>query len=165
MRHFCAPLLQELSWRIDAILTIEFDYVLTDNASLNQTWSEFETPVISHGKIDSDGYGACRRSCFLLRPCFAQNGQTCAELNVKEIRPPRMDDSGRTKYPVLFRVYVHNASRANYIFQHLLTSMLQVWRTCQSNGRPEIRLGLVAPLSCMRAAVYCCHCGRKGNGI
>ncbi len=29
-----------------------------------------------------------------------------AEFNVKEIRPPRMDDSGRTKYPVLFRVYV-----------------------------------------------------------
>jgi dipeptidyl aminopeptidase B len=28
-----------------------------------------------------------------------------AELNVKEIRPPRMDTSGRTKYPVLFRVY------------------------------------------------------------
>ena len=26
------------------------------------------------------------------------------ELNFKEIRPPRMDDSGRTKYPVLFRV-------------------------------------------------------------
>lgn len=23
-----------------------------------------------------------------------------------EMRPPRMDDSGRTKYPVLFRVYV-----------------------------------------------------------
>ncbi len=29
----------------------------------------------------------------------------CVELNVKEMRPPRMDDSGRTKYPVLFRVY------------------------------------------------------------
>ncbi|KAG6865647.1 hypothetical protein C0991_000566 [Blastosporella zonata] len=27
------------------------------------------------------------------------------ELNVQEIRPPRMDDSGRVKYPVLFRVY------------------------------------------------------------
>lgn len=27
------------------------------------------------------------------------------ELNVLEMRPPRMDDSGRTKYPVLFRVY------------------------------------------------------------
>ena len=28
------------------------------------------------------------------------------ELNVKEMLPPRMDDSGRTKYPVLFRVCV-----------------------------------------------------------
>ena len=27
------------------------------------------------------------------------------ELNVKEIRPPRMDTSGKTKYPVLFQVY------------------------------------------------------------
>ena len=26
------------------------------------------------------------------------------ELNVMELRPPSMDDSGRTKYPVLFRV-------------------------------------------------------------
>lgn len=26
-------------------------------------------------------------------------------MNALEIRPPRMDDSGRTKYPVLFRVY------------------------------------------------------------
>jgi hypothetical protein len=28
-----------------------------------------------------------------------------AELNTIELRPPHMDDSGRTKYPVLFRVY------------------------------------------------------------
>ena len=28
-----------------------------------------------------------------------------AELNAIELRPPHMDDSGRTKYPVLFRVY------------------------------------------------------------
>jgi hypothetical protein len=28
-----------------------------------------------------------------------------AELNTVELRPPRMDDSGCTKYPVLFRVY------------------------------------------------------------
>ena len=34
-----------------------------------------------------------------LTPCLF------AELNVLEMRPPRMDDSGRTKYPVLFRVY------------------------------------------------------------
>jgi hypothetical protein len=34
---------------------------------------------------------------------FSLDG-TCAELNVMEMRPPRMDDSGRSKYPVLFRV-------------------------------------------------------------
>ena len=28
-----------------------------------------------------------------------------AELNAVELRPPNMDDSGRMKYPVLFRVY------------------------------------------------------------
>ncbi|KZP28645.1 hypothetical protein FIBSPDRAFT_728579 [Athelia psychrophila] len=60
-----------------------FDYVLTDNAHLNATWERFEAPVISWKTIESDGY----------------------ELSVKEIRPPRMDVSGRTKYPVLFRVY------------------------------------------------------------
>jgi hypothetical protein len=30
--------------------------------------------------------------------------RNCVELNVMEIRPPRMDDSGRSKYPVLFYV-------------------------------------------------------------
>jgi dipeptidyl aminopeptidase len=30
-----------------------------------------------------------------------------AELNAVELRPPHMDDSGRTKYPVLFRVYAN----------------------------------------------------------
>lgn len=29
---------------------------------------------------------------------------THVELNVREIRPPRMDDSGKTKYAVLFQV-------------------------------------------------------------
>ncbi|KAI0258657.1 dipeptidyl aminopeptidase [Gloeopeniophorella convolvens] len=60
-----------------------FDYVLTENARLNATWSQFETPIVQHSTIESDGY----------------------ELNAVELRPPRMDDSGRTKYPVLFRVY------------------------------------------------------------
>lgn len=36
-------------------------------------------------------------------PCLHMN---VLELNVKELRPPHMDDSGRTKYPVLFRVWV-----------------------------------------------------------
>ncbi|EPQ56197.1 hypothetical protein GLOTRDRAFT_59312 [Gloeophyllum trabeum ATCC 11539] len=60
-----------------------FNYVLTDNAQLNRTYEQYESPIISHSTIDSDGY----------------------ELNVLEMRPPKMDDSGRTKYPVLFRVY------------------------------------------------------------
>lgn len=61
----------------------DFNYVVNDNARLNETWSRFETPIVQHTTIDSDGY----------------------ELNAVELRPPHMDDSGRTKYPVLFRVY------------------------------------------------------------
>ncbi|KIJ65436.1 hypothetical protein HYDPIDRAFT_88548 [Hydnomerulius pinastri MD-312] len=61
----------------------EFDYVLSDNAVLNTTLAEFEAAIVTYSTIDSDGY----------------------DLNVKEMRPPRMDDSGRTKYPVLFFVY------------------------------------------------------------
>ena len=47
------------------------------------TNDEFPSPVVIHSTIKVDDY----------------------ELNVKELRPPRMDDSGRVKYPVLFRVY------------------------------------------------------------
>ncbi|KAI6006661.1 dipeptidyl aminopeptidase [Pisolithus orientalis] len=61
----------------------DFDYVLTDNAALNSTLTVFETATVTYTTIISDGY----------------------ELNVKEMRPPRMDDSGRTKYSVLFHVY------------------------------------------------------------
>ncbi|KAF9814328.1 hypothetical protein IEO21_05171 [Rhodonia placenta] len=59
------------------------EFVLTENPQLNDTLAQFEMPVVSYSTIESDGY----------------------ELNVMEMRPPRMDDSGRTKYPVLFRVY------------------------------------------------------------
>ncbi|KZT20995.1 hypothetical protein NEOLEDRAFT_1074339 [Neolentinus lepideus HHB14362 ss-1] len=69
--------------RIVQVNNDSFDYVLTDNAHLNYTYEQYESPIISHLTIDSDGY----------------------ELNVLEMRPPKMDDSGRTKYPVLFRVY------------------------------------------------------------
>ncbi|KAJ3001489.1 hypothetical protein NUW54_g6389 [Trametes sanguinea] len=61
----------------------KFDYVLTENPQLNDTLAQYELPIVTHSTIESDGY----------------------ELNVLEMRPPRMDDSGRTKYPVLFRVY------------------------------------------------------------
>ncbi|KAG8722707.1 hypothetical protein FRC08_012586 [Ceratobasidium sp. 394] len=59
------------------------NYVLTDNKELNETSALFQMPVITRSTIESDGY----------------------ELNVMEIRPPKMDETGRKKYPVLFRVY------------------------------------------------------------
>ncbi|KAJ6485813.1 dipeptidyl aminopeptidase [Mycena sanguinolenta] len=60
-----------------------FEYVLTTNEHLLNVTEVYEAPTVLYSTIEIDGY----------------------ELNVKEIRPPRMDDSGRTKYPVLFRVY------------------------------------------------------------
>ncbi|KAF5341108.1 hypothetical protein D9611_005871 [Ephemerocybe angulata] len=60
-----------------------FSYVLVTNDKLKNITEQYETPTIVHTTFNSHGY----------------------ELNVKEIRPPRMDDSGRMKYPVLFKVY------------------------------------------------------------
>ncbi|EMD39367.1 hypothetical protein CERSUDRAFT_113004 [Gelatoporia subvermispora B] len=86
----------------------DFDYVLTENPRLNDTLSQYEMPIVAHSTIDSDGY----------------------ELNVVEIRPPRMDDSGRTKYPVLFRVYGGPGSQMvnvkyGHDWQDFLASSLQ----------------------------------------
>ncbi|EJD48202.1 hypothetical protein AURDEDRAFT_113055 [Auricularia subglabra TFB-10046 SS5] len=60
-----------------------FVHPLTDNKRLNETLSTFNLPTINYMTIESDGY----------------------ELSALEIRPPGMDDTGHTKYPVLFRVY------------------------------------------------------------
>ncbi|KAG6828503.1 hypothetical protein H0H92_007779 [Tricholoma furcatifolium] len=60
-----------------------FEHLLTNNDLLANRTMEYEAPTVVHSTIISDGY----------------------ELNVREIRPPRMDDSGRVKYPVLFQVY------------------------------------------------------------
>lgn len=60
-----------------------FDHVLTMNERLLNHTLEYEAATVTHSTFLSDGF----------------------ELNVKEIRPPKMDDSGRVKYPVLFRVY------------------------------------------------------------
>ena len=67
---------------------------------LNETWRQYETPVIKYSTIESEGYGAY--GLWLIGHILILF--VCAELSVKEIRPPRMDDSGRVKYPVLFRV-------------------------------------------------------------
>ncbi|KAG5652732.1 hypothetical protein H0H81_003931 [Sphagnurus paluster] len=60
-----------------------FEHFLTKNERLANITMEYEAPTVVHSTIVSDGY----------------------ELNVQELRPPRMDDTGRVKYPVLFRVY------------------------------------------------------------
>ncbi|KAJ7230529.1 dipeptidyl aminopeptidase [Mycena pura] len=61
----------------------EFEYVLTTNERLANVTEEYEKATVLYSTIEVDGY----------------------DLNYKEVRPPRMDDSGRTKYPVMFRVY------------------------------------------------------------
>jgi hypothetical protein len=60
-----------------------FTYFLTDNRKLNETNADFQAPLVTFSTITSDGY----------------------ELNVKEMRPPGLDESGRVRYPVLFKVY------------------------------------------------------------
>ena len=77
-------------------------YVFTDNLRLNQTVSQYQTPSLVYSTIDSDGYGGSSQlnsSFFIDVVLFL-----FIELNALEIRPPNMDISGRTKYPVLFRV-------------------------------------------------------------
>ncbi|KAJ7158261.1 dipeptidyl aminopeptidase [Mycena crocata] len=59
------------------------EYVLTTNELLFDVTQEYEAAIVVYSTIEVDGY----------------------ELNVKEIRPPHMDYSGRTEYPVLFHVY------------------------------------------------------------
>lgn len=60
----------------------DFDYLLEDNHALNQTLTQFLLPNVNYATVTVDGY----------------------ELNVKEIRPVGMDESGKTKYPVLLAV-------------------------------------------------------------
>lgn len=76
--------------------------MLHDNAALNETWNRFEAPIIQWSTIESNGYGEYATN---LPRDFTETHPSCTELNAMEMRPPRMDDSGRTKYPVLFRVY------------------------------------------------------------
>ena len=63
---------------------------------------------------------------------------------MKEIRPPKMDDSGRTKYPVLFRVYVPSPfpSSSSSFSDHMNLSDTQVRRAPLPNGRPPLQPGL-----------------------
>ncbi|KAG2012084.1 dipeptidyl-peptidase and tripeptidyl-peptidase, variant 5 [Coprinopsis cinerea AmutBmut pab1-1] len=69
--------------RVIQVDNSSFEYVLNTNDRLKAVDAEYESPIVTYSTLMSDGY----------------------ELNVKETRPPKFDDSGRTKYPVLFYVY------------------------------------------------------------
>ncbi|KAK0457452.1 dipeptidyl peptidase IV N-terminal region-domain-containing protein, partial [Desarmillaria tabescens] len=60
-----------------------FGFVTEQNDDLKNVIRLYEAPTVLHSKIEVDGY----------------------EMNVKEFRPPNMDESGETKYAVLFHVY------------------------------------------------------------
>jgi dipeptidyl aminopeptidase len=77
---------------------LAFNHILTLNGALINRTSEYEAATVTYSTIISDGYGEYSR------PLLSPKLTLVKELDVKEIRPPRMDDSGRVKYPVLFRV-------------------------------------------------------------
>lgn len=81
-------------------LVLEFEHKLSDNARLNASLAEYQTPLVVHSTIEVDGFGKC-----FFFTCATLLNQGNVELNVMELIPPYFDDSGRTKYPVLFRVY------------------------------------------------------------
>ena len=61
----------------------QFSILLENNTYLYDTLHKFDLPQYKYGTIKVDGY----------------------TLNYREIRPPNFDDSGKTKYPVLFHCY------------------------------------------------------------
>ena len=60
-------------------------------------------PIEIRSTIISDGYGT---RYFELKCLVIFTFNVNLELNVKEIRPPNMDESGRSKYPVIFHPFV-----------------------------------------------------------
>jgi hypothetical protein len=83
------------------------------------------------------------------------------ELNAIELRPPHMDDSGRTKYPVLFRVYVHKISHFTY---SSVDDTYQIWWTGLAASKSKVLRGL-ALLSRVLVEVYCRYGRWTWNGI
>ena len=79
--------------------------MLSSNGQLVNVTSEYEPPNVIYGTIEVDGVRKSLSPLPLSIPNVHIFTRPRIEMNYKEIRPPRMDDSGRTKYPVLFRVY------------------------------------------------------------
>ncbi|GAA5863444.1 hypothetical protein JCM3774_005292 [Rhodotorula dairenensis] len=87
---------------------------LTENAPLAERDESYLHADIMHSRIMLADGGA---------------GTGDVEVNVMEIRPPMMDESGRTKYPVLFQVYGGPnsqivTSKYQRDFQHYLATSL-----------------------------------------
>ncbi|GAA5898899.1 hypothetical protein JCM5296_004413 [Sporobolomyces johnsonii] len=68
-----------------------YSNTLVDNAALAKVDSQFQHADISYRTVT-------------VEPTASADGNK-VELNAMELRPPLMDVSGRTKYPVLFQVY------------------------------------------------------------
>ncbi|KWU42198.1 hypothetical protein RHOSPDRAFT_21578 [Rhodotorula sp. JG-1b] len=88
--------------------------ILTDNAALAERDASYLHADITHSRVMLRDGGA---------------GTVDVEVNVMEIRPPMMDESGRTKYPVLFQVYGGPSSQIvtnkfQRDFQHYLATSL-----------------------------------------
>lgn len=62
---------------------------LTENAALAERDASYLHAEVAHSRVMLQKSGA---------------GTGDVNVNVMEIRPPLMDESGRTKYPVLFQV-------------------------------------------------------------
>jgi len=75
--------------------------LLVANAVLNRTVNMYESPTVVHSTIEIEGYGEEAHRTIFFRDFNTHPG---AELNAVELRPPNMDESGKTKYPVLFHL-------------------------------------------------------------
>ncbi|GAA5973880.1 hypothetical protein JCM21900_004734 [Sporobolomyces salmonicolor] len=69
-----------------------YSNTLVDNAALTKVDTQFQHAEISYSTVT-------------VEPTTASADGNKVELNAMELRPPLMDVSGRTKYPVLFQVY------------------------------------------------------------
>lgn len=75
--------------------------LLVANTVLNETVQMYESPTVVHSTIEIEGYGEkVDRTPLFGILTFARG----AEFNAVELRPPNMDESGKTKYPVLFHL-------------------------------------------------------------
>lgn len=87
---------------------VEYVNVLANNTALATAEAKFQRAEIAYGTIKTAGVGEFRVLYILARLSRRVTDSNVAplsvELNTMELRPPMMDLSGRTKYPVLFQV-------------------------------------------------------------